>query len=133
MTKNTLIKAGLRLITRLNLGANHSSNMLLIETLMKLFFGSIDLDLAATTWSLLVKLSNSDSACYALIVRKTIETLRRISQPPVPTCKKQENTSLLDQVGFRQKNNFQEISFNFFLFGKKIFFALLIKKNLAEP
>jgi len=93
-----LIKAGLRLITRLNLGANHSSNMLLIETLMKLFFGSIDLDLAATTWSLLVKLSNSDSACYALIVRKTIETLRRISQPPVPTCKKQENTSLLDQV-----------------------------------
>merc|ERR1711935_1018741 len=39
-----------------------------------------------------------DSACYALIVRKTIETLRRISQPLVPTCKKQENTSLLDQV-----------------------------------
>ena len=69
---------------------------------MKLFFRSnekesIDLDLAATTWTLLVKLSR-DSACYALILRKTIEKLRRISQPPVPTCQKRENTSLLDQV-----------------------------------
>ena len=101
-------KSALKLIQRLKIDkfdVPPVSNMLLIETLMNLFFTLIgpnrnleQEEVFNSTWKLLTELSSSMSS-FSFILRKTLEKLAKISAPEKPEkLKKPKKVNLLSQL-----------------------------------
>ena len=108
-------KSALKLIQRLKIDkfdVPPVSNMLLIETLMNLFFTLIgpnrnleEEEVFNSTWKLLTELSSSMSS-FSFILRKTLEKLAKISAPEKPEkLKKPKKVNLLSQLESYSKSN----------------------------
>ena len=108
-------KSALKLIQRLKIDkfdVPPVSNMLLIETLMNLFFTLIgpnrnleEEEVFNSTWKLLTELSSSMSS-FSFILRKTLEKLAKISVPENPDkLKKSKKVNLLSQLENYSKSN----------------------------
>ena len=108
-------KSALKLIQRLKIDkfdVPPVSNMLLIETLMNLFFTLIgpnrnleEEEVFNSTWKLLTELSSSMSS-FSFILRKTLEKLAKISAPEKPEkLKTPKKVNLLSQLENYSRSN----------------------------